>query len=569
MSWAAPAPAKKPPAPALKKTVAPPPSKPVADSSAAGAAQAGEPAPTPTPSAPAVAAAPSGKGVKEKAPTVSVTLREVDASGRLTELTPARTAKFEWGEWPADPGRLIGDPTPVSSPTTVPTPLASPGASPSPSPVASSASGAPQKIEFKAPTLFPTLSFSAPTVGKARPAGKKDGIRFASVADQVVQLESREINGTVEFLEPPTPQNKTERKRSLIWTAASSAPVLLVAPSCDDFGIYLDPTQTGAAQLPKIPYVGIYCEERGKSVDISIFLPANGRMGTTDLGVPEPPLPAGAKNSSIKDLTAAARPRVGRPFAEGRFWKMFRVPEPRAGWGKPARLGVIAIQEASSSQSADLAVMVDPSRIPSKRFSATLGLGVTALYYAEEPVRIHLTQVPLTIKGSLNYEFVRNMFEAHLSSYFNVVNFFKIPSTVADARFLGVNARVDYIFPFKSAFKMKFGLGWYVWTMLVSDNSFGVKYLTGPESMLGMSFPIGSRRMGWYFKYAPISASTSGFGFSNYELATGLNFQLTAPRFWPPILLTLDGSALRVDRIEGVQNTIQLYTLSLGGTVVF
>ena len=116
---------------------------------------------------------------------------------------------------------------------------------------------------------------------------------------------------------------------------------------------------------------------------------------------------------------------------------------------------------------------------------------------------------------------------------------------------------------------MKIGLGWYAWTMLMQNPTFGIEHLTGPEAVLGASVAIGKRRLGGSFKFAPISASPSQLGFKNYELAGGLFVQLTSNATWPAVLLNADASMLRIDDIEGATNRIQLYTVSLGPTVVF
>jgi hypothetical protein len=540
-SSAAPAPAKK----AVRQSA---PSRP--------APAAAAPSTPPPPAAPTAAAAPlkqvQAAPKKAAIPPPEVSLREVEATGRLVDTAPATQVSLSWEKWPAEKGRALSPPS----------------AEPTEDGKDAAKKEKKKPLTVEAVERFPTVRFTVKTEPKSKPQQRKGLTRFVEQSKDLFTYETRELNGTLELLDPSEAKGAPPKKHSLIFAVSGRTPHLLVDSSCEDRGLFLDPRLAASARFPQIPYVGISCSDgEGSSIDLALHLPQGAKASNTDLGVPYPKLAKGKKPAPITGLDASTgRPRNGEPIWEGRDWKVYRLPEPPEGWSKLGLAGVVEIADATG-QKADFAVTIDPSRIPSKRFSGSFGLAVTAMRYSEQPAGIHLFQLPLTAKGQLNIELLRKYLELHLSAYGNIVNFTKDPSTTSDARFIGINLRTDFIFPIPVV-KLKLGLGWYVWTML-GDGSYGIRYLTGPEAMLNFSFPVADRRLGIYYKFAPISGSPGSIGFRNYEMAAGLFAVVTPPTFYPGIMLNVDASMLRIDEIQGAENRLQLYTVSFGPTLLF
>ncbi len=434
----------------------------------------------------------------------TVTLREVDPVGKITDLPATPTVQWVWAEWPEETGK---------------NPF----------------------IPIEPLMQFPTAQFTIQTATRPTPLPRKGETRIADTNSSSMRVEAREQNGTLEFMEES--KDGTEKKRSMIFTVAGTTPQILVDSSCTERGIILDSKGDDDITLLKLPYVGISCATGSeRSLDVIVHLPRGARVEFTELG------PA---------------------ITEGKSWKRYRMPAPLGGWEKSLLVGAIQVADVGN-QKAALTLLFEPTRITTpRRFSASLGLRSTFMSYAEQPLNVRLLQLPLTIEGALQFQLIPSALEAHIGSYFNIVNLAKSPKERPDVRFLGINARADYLLPFRSSFRMKIGLGWYAWTMLMQNPTFGIEHLTGPEAVLGASVAIGKRRLGGSFKFAPISASPSQLGFKNYELAGGLFVQLTSNATWPAVLLNADASMLRIDDIEGATNRIQLYTVSLGPTVVF
>ncbi|MGE0616375.1 MAG: hypothetical protein AB7P04_12115, partial [Bacteriovoracia bacterium] len=201
--------------------------------------------------------------------------------------------------------------------------------------------------------------------------------------------------------------------------------------------------------------------------------------------------------------------------------------------------------------------------IRQKRFNFYLSLGPTYVFYQEDSVpAFHYTA--LTTKISLSYflfpprwDLAFNAFITALSlsqtdlnvdprpeeqrgSAAGTSRFYSSPNANTikpTVRFLGVNGRIGYAFPFVSPpWKLSLHAGWYLATMLVSSSVMGYRNMVGPQifPMISRTFSGGST-MFLYAKFSPIL----GLTFSNREIATGLGY-LVMLKNGHPVTFNLD-----------------------------
>lgn len=193
------------------------------------------------------------------------------------------------------------------------------------------------------------------------------------------------------------------------------------------------------------------------------------------------------------------------------------------------------------------------------------GLSSTYLNYAEGPFNIKLTEWALTGKTSLFVPLISDLFDTELSIFGTLLPLTHSPSELEAARFIGVNFRIGYQTPLGvRTLTLHILGGWYYWGMIVPENAYGVKFLSGPQifTMIRNS-PRFGRGFTVYTKFAPIATSVSSASFANRELAIGSSIELSNPQASRKISATLD-IAHTYFALETEGNSMSLLSVSLG-----
>ncbi len=202
-----------------------------------------------------------------------------------------------------------------------------------------------------------------------------------------------------------------------------------------------------------------------------------------------------------------------------------------------------------------------------------LGLGQTWSSFSETN-RPSVSQLSLTGKAAFHYAIEDTLWGIGASAYGTILPLLQSPSNLAAARFLGINLRGSYRLSERTkwtpgGFTLATSAGWYYWSMVVSDLSYGLKYVFGPQVFVSGSHPTPYGTLQIYTKFAPLS--TGGVpSLGDAELAIGASH--TVPREWELIFLpektsiTFDLSTLSVDTTIP-KRSVTLTTVSLGLSV--
>lgn len=317
-----------------------------------------------------------------------------------------------------------------------------------------------------------------------------------------------------------------------------SASVLLVHPACKEAGIDVRSKKNEGQHL----YLAAFCRMEGSQLHLYMIQSPDsdwkaGRVSKTAAKlVHKAPL---WKMYQVDALLLTKR--IGKPFAE------FTVS--RSGSTTVSVYEALASSEFSGG----------------KRWRFQVGIGPSLLKYKESPLGIDLSEIVATFKFSASYDLSRK-FDIGGNFFINALPLSQSPSSVTAARFYGINARLGYTLPFKfKNITIRALAGWYFWGMLVSDNSYGIKSLAGPQIFLTSAFRTGNGKPWWlFFKFAPISTSPSEFSLSNREIAFGLGYQLSSVRAKRPLSLNFAFADTRASSTAS-QNSAQVasYSLSL------
>lgn len=202
-----------------------------------------------------------------------------------------------------------------------------------------------------------------------------------------------------------------------------------------------------------------------------------------------------------------------------------------------------------------------------------LGLSQTFSTFTET-ARPSVSQFSLTGKAGYRYPIQGTNWGISASAFATLLPIFHSPSELASARFLGINLRSTYRLSERTkwtpgGFSLATSAGWYYWSMIVSDQSYGLKYVFGPQVFVSGSRPTQYGKVQIYTKFAPLS--TGGVpSLGNAEIAIGAAH--TVPELWGWTFLpkktwiTLDISTLSVDTTIP-KRSVSLSTLSLGLSV--
>jgi hypothetical protein len=234
----------------------------------------------------------------------------------------------------------------------------------------------------------------------------------------------------------------------------------------------------------------------------------------------------------------------------------------------PAPFAILRIDTPSiPGRALELGVFSGSGR-KSSRFKASVGASTTFLHYFERATSVNFYGLYGSLKATASFEILPwlsiggNVFGTVTPTYM----------TRADLQwpwFVGANARVGFTIPW-TVWSGRFGIsvGYYFWSMIVPDRSYGLSYVAGPQVFLtyGRGGP-GVRAFSVYFKYAPL-AGGDGINLANRDLAAGAALQVNSPQASIPVLLNLDLDHFELTSFVA-NNYVSVATLSLGVSLQF
>lgn len=195
------------------------------------------------------------------------------------------------------------------------------------------------------------------------------------------------------------------------------------------------------------------------------------------------------------------------------------------------------------------------------RHSLAPSLGYTSIVYQETFKTDYVARV-LTAK--LQYQFrLTPSWHVGASSYGTA---FTLSSNLPEnsVRFVGLNLRLGYARPAKPS-SWSFGIlgGWYYNTMLVQDNSFGVRNLSGPQFFPTVKRQFGPRSFASaYLKFSPTLNDLKLMPLEDRELGAGVAWTQAVGKS-RQVSISFDASNLR-ENFEPIQVNLTTYSLSLG-----
>jgi len=146
--------------------------------------------------------------------------------------------------------------------------------------------------------------------------------------------------------------------------------------------------------------------------------------------------------------------------------------------------------------------------------------------------------------------------DAGANAFFTALPLSSSGPTPATFRYLGINARVGYRFSREDApWQYSLHGGIYYSTMIVSDDSFGYRGVSGPQLFPTVTRILGKdRQASAYFKYSPIAAGFNLQSLSSRELGLGASYtfgKYTASLDYADLALTtLDAPAAKNQSIN-------------------
>ncbi|MGK5086170.1 hypothetical protein WDW86_01315 [Bdellovibrionota bacterium FG-2] len=386
--------------------------------------------------------------------------------------------------------------------------------------------------DFKDVSLKGSSAFEARLNPEDQPF-EKPGSGHGSVLR--FDLNARMTSATVEYTDA-----KGKAQDIGLWVELDyDEPVFWLDRSCWDRGISIQKQKLES----KFLYAGVVCKDDGLSLNIVFMHSADAVFkGST---------------FSKKSVETSAE------------WSRVTVKKPSTTSDSGDTLGKVKFANKTDQDFlASEYAIVYRAKKRSSRWEFLANLGPTYMRYSETPGPIELSELALTLKLGASFKIVPKRIDASASAYFTLLPlwFSSTPAAQPSARFLGINGRLNYLFagtPGKTEWSL--GTGWYMWSMFVSGNAYGISLLTGPQLFLQTKrFAAGERAKFAYFKFAPITAGASIPKLADRELAIGGGFQLNSPLASKALLLTLDVADIRLSPTQiGLIDSFSINMLSV------
>lgn len=328
---------------------------------------------------------------------------------------------------------------------------------------------------------------------------------------------------------------------SALIRATREGPARLIHKSCPEIGVSpYSSTIANAGKRGDYLYVALRCSLSSSELKVDLI---------------------GSPDSKWLAISSS-----GRTSFRGEKWLRYTFRRPKEEASDRRLLIRFAIGDPDGSDAERHFVFYTPKRL-GRRYSLSVGAGVTSLLYTEKPYGYRIMEIAPTVKAAAAYQLVPGVFDIDASFYVNVAAS-PVSSSSPDlpsAKFYGVNARAGYRLPIDAgAMTWKFLAGYYFWGMNVKDRKYGISMTSGPQAFISGAYQAAGRRSAsGYVKFAPVSTSPGKISLSSREIAVGGALQVNSPEARNPWMLTLDFSTMRVVSAT-TRNEARLHTSSLG-----
>jgi hypothetical protein len=207
-------------------------------------------------------------------------------------------------------------------------------------------------------------------------------------------------------------------------------------------------------------------------------------------------------------------------------------------------------------------VQVDPED-PYLSMGIGLSIGYALTSYRQPIQNISLSDKGITLKLGLRVPLLSNKLwaDGKLSGFLNTENNSR---SIPPAHFFDANARLGYQLPISIGnLEWSTYLGTYLWKMLVKDEAYGIKFLSGPQVFLtARTDSLAKTQFFGHFKYAMMVNTDGSIKFSDRDFAIGGGIQIF--RFQRrPVFLSLDIDQMNFSAIDS-NFQLSLLTTSMG-----
>jgi hypothetical protein len=334
------------------------------------------------------------------------------------------------------------------------------------------------------------------------------------------------------------------------FVARILGPGFLVHESCSDAGIQVFERGQGFQGS----YVGISCVAQGGTWEMSLH---HGQ----DLKLVNFQRPSSQSSSWEGSTPLSATP--------GLQTHRIQISEKMAR--ADGQTALLKFQVSPLSGRGELkSYIVKIDKVKASRWSGSVGLANTFIHYQESLLGITMWGNYFTAKAAGAFALIPGTLSLGANVFGTVAPVFFSNRDRPNPWFIGVNGRIGYTPPWK-VWQGVFGinLGYYLWTMWVSDQSYGLRQVAGPQLFLTYGRGgTGVRSTFFYFKFAPLFSGDPGYQFENRDIAVGSSVRINSVRARIPIQLTLDVAHFSITSIAA-GNTIRTLSSSIGFNFAF
>jgi hypothetical protein len=333
--------------------------------------------------------------------------------------------------------------------------------------------------------------------------------------------------------------------RRLNFVGRILGPALITHESCEDIG--LRTSQQGESFQGS--FIAMSCTRNDSGIEIHLY---HGE----DINL----------NSAQRHIRKGNSWERSQPRQASKGRQVHSISFPEDGAQSSLETSIFQFEvESQAEVGSSLAYLVKAQKKRNSRWSGSIGLSSTFIQYQESLAALNMWGNYLTAKGSGAFEVIPGALSIGANAFGTVLPLYFSDQARPHPWFLGVNGRVGYTLPWK-VWQGAFGvnLGYYFWSMIVRNQAYGLRLVSGPQLFLTYGRRgLGVRQSYFYFKFAPLFSGDPGYQFGNRDVALGSAIQINSAHSQYPIQLTVDVAHLAISSIAA-GNTIQTLTGSLG-----
>ena len=200
--------------------------------------------------------------------------------------------------------------------------------------------------------------------------------------------------------------------------------------------------------------------------------------------------------------------------------------------------------------------------IPGKRWFVNVGTAASWINYTDSRIDA-FDQLAVTVKASFVALVLPPFLDAGVSAYFTALPVMSTRNL--NARFLGINARIGYVFPkIREPWRLSLLTGVYYTTMFASSNRFGFSHVAGPQLFPTVRRLFNNGDIGIvYAKLSPVTDGLSVLSLDNREIALGVSWTRSVKKGGPSLSMSFDLAQLLL-KFGSVAINSTSYSLGVG-----